>query len=297
MTAVLLCSPPVPDASARHVPVLLEETLAALRPGPGRRVLDCTLGLGGHAAALVAAGATVVGVERDPAARALAHARLGDAVAIRAATFADAVEAAVAAGETFDALLADLGVSSLQLDDAGRGFSFRADARADMRMGDGCPEDAVGLIDRLDETELADVIYRYGEERLSRVIARALKWARAEGQTSAADLAAAIRRVVRGHTQSHPAVRTFQALRIAVNDELGQLDRLLAALPAVLAPGGRAAVITFHSLEDRAVKLALRAHVAAGHLTDAAKRVVVPGEAEVAANPRAGSAKLRWAVR
>jgi 16S rRNA (cytosine1402-N4)-methyltransferase len=296
MTAVLLCSP-VPDASTRHVPVLLEETLAAVQPGPGRRVLDCTLGLGGHAAAMVAAGATVIGVERDPQARELAHARLGDAVEIRATTFADAVEAAIDAGETFDGLVADLGVSSMQLDDAARGFSFRADTRADMRMGDGCPEDAVGLIDRLDETELADVIYTYGEERLSRVISRALKAARAENLSSAADLAGAIRKAVRGHTQSHPAVRTFQALRIAVNDELGQLDRLLKALPKVLAPGGRAALISFHSLEDRAIKVALRAHVQHQRLSDAARRVVVPTETELAANPRAGSAKLRWALR
>jgi 16S rRNA (cytosine1402-N4)-methyltransferase len=297
MTAVLLCSPPVPDASTRHVPVLLEETLAAVQPGPGRRVLDCTLGLGGHAAAMVAAGATVVGVERDPQARALAAARLGPACEIRAATFADAVESAIAAGETFDGVVADLGVSSMQLDDASRGFSFRADTRADMRMGDGCPEDALGLIDRLDEDQLADVIYVYGEERLSRVIARGLKAARAEGATTAAELAAAIRQVVRGHTQSHPAVRTFQALRIAVNDELGQLDRLLKALPALLAPGGRAALISFHSLEDRAIKVALRDHVKHGRLADAARRVVVPTDAEVAANPRAGSAKLRWALR
>jgi len=296
MTAVLLCSP-VPDASTRHVPVLLEETLAAVQPGPGRRVLDCTLGLGGHAAAMVAAGATVIGVERDPQARALAAARLGDAVEIRAATFADVVEAAIAAGETFDGLVADLGVSSMQLDDAARGFSFRAETRADMRMGDGCPEDAVGLIDRLDEAELADVIYTYGEERLSRVIARALKAARAENLSSAADLAAAIRKAVRGHTVSHPAVRTFQALRIAVNDELGQLDRLLKALPNILAPGGRAALISFHSLEDRAIKVALRAHVQHQRLSDAARRVIIPTDAELAANPRSGSAKLRWALR
>jgi 16S rRNA (cytosine1402-N4)-methyltransferase len=295
----------VPDeerhASDLHVPVLPDATLAALRPGPGMRFLDCTLGLGGHSAALLAAGAAVLGVDRDPAARRLAAQRLavhGDRLAVRGGTFADAAEELVMAGETFAGVLADLGVSSMQLDDTARGFSLRSEAAADMRMGDGCEGGALELIDRLDENELADVIYRYGEERLSRRIARALKRERAAGGCrTGVELAEVVRRAVPGHHPRHPAGRTFQALRIAVNDELGQLERLLAALPRLLQPGGTAVVISFHSLEDRLVKNSFRDGRKAGRYSDAANRVTVATDAEQAANPRAGSAKLRWATR
>ena len=181
---------------APHVSVLLRETVGLLAPAPGRRFLDCTLGAGGHAAALLAAGAAVTGIDRDPRARDLARERLAghaDRLQVLDATFADAAEGLAAAGTSFDGVLADLGVSSMQIDDAGRGFSLKDAARADMRMGDGCAEDAVQLIDRLDEGDLADVIYRYGEERLSRRIAKALKRARAAGADGAAALAEAIR--------------------------------------------------------------------------------------------------------
>ncbi len=289
------------DPGILHRPVLLAEVLEHLAPAPGKRVLDCTLGLGGHSEALLAAGATVVGIDRDGRARELASRRLsafGERFSLRAGTFADVVEELAREGERFDGILADLGVSSMQIDDDQRGFSIRSEALADMRMGDGCAEDAIGLIDRLDERELADVIYEYGEERLSRRIARALKRARGEGRmTTGTELAAEIRKVVPGHTSRHPATRTFQALRIAVNDELGQLARLLAALPGLLVAGGRAAVISFHSLEDRLVKNAFRDARAAGVFTDVARRVTVAGEAELALNPRAAPAKLRWAVR
>jgi 16S rRNA (cytosine1402-N4)-methyltransferase len=293
--------PDAPDPAILHRPVLLAEVVEHLAPAPGKRMLDCTLGLGGHSEALLAAGAMVAGVDRDGRARELASRRLsafGGGFTVRAGTFADAAEAAVRAGERFDGVLADLGVSSMQLDDEQRGFSMRSEALADMRMGDGCADSAVGLIDRLDEQQLADVIFRYGEERLSRRIARALKRGRAEGRlATGAELAAEVRRVVPGHTHRHPAARTFQALRIAVNDELGQLERLLAVLPGLLAEGGRAVVISFHSLEDRLVKNSFREHRAAGRFAAIAKRVVVAGDAELAANPRSAPAKLRWAAR
>ena len=286
------------DPAALHQPVLLSEVLTALALPAGGRVLDCTLGLGGHSEALLAAGARVQGVDRDPRALALATERLAgfqERFSTAEGTFAEVAEDAVRRGDRFDGVLADLGVSSMQLDDHGRGFSFRADVRPDMRMGaDG--EDALDLIDRLDADSLADIIYAYGEERLSRRIARALKTARAEGRLeTAAQLGEVVRATVPGRHPRHPALRTFQALRIAVNDELGQLDRLLAVLPDLLAPGGRAVVISFHSLEDRRVKHALRDHVAAGRLAAAARHPVTATEAEAAENPRSAPAKLRWA--
>jgi 16S rRNA (cytosine1402-N4)-methyltransferase len=289
----------VPPISG-HVPVLLDAVVEHLRPTPGSRVLDCTCGLGGHSEALLLRGCLVQGVDRDAQARELACRRLApfqDRFSVRGGTFAAAAAAFIAAGERFDAVLADLGVSSMQLDDEARGFSWRTARRTDMRMGDDCPADALELIDRLEEDALADIIYRYGEERLSRRIARALKRARAEGAESGQQLAETIRAVVPGHQPRHPAIRTFQALRIAVNDELGELERLLAILPDLLVPGGRAAVISFHSLEDRMVKQTFRAYRDAGRMDPIAKKPVIASEAEIAANPRASSAKLRWAVR
>lgn len=186
----------------------------------------------------------------------------------------------------------------MQLDDESRGFSIRSGTRADMRMGDDASEDALQLIDRQSEQGLADLIYTYGEERMSRRIARALKLARAAGRCETGiELAAIVRAVVPGRHDRHPAMRTFQALRIAVNDEIGELERLLQALPDLLVPGGRAVIISFHSLEDRPVKQALRAHVDAGRLSDASRKVTVASEAESTSNPRSASAKLRWAVR
>jgi 16S rRNA (cytosine1402-N4)-methyltransferase len=287
-------------AADLHVPVLLDAVVEHLRPHAGGRVLDCTLGMGGHSAALLERGASVVGVDRDGDARALASGRLAafaPRFELRAGTFADVAEAAVKAGERFDGVLADLGVSSLQLDDAARGFSVRSLADADMRMDRTSGETAVDLIDRLDEAELAEIIYRYGEERLSRRIARALKNARAGGASTGEEFAAVIRHVVPGRHPRHPAMRTFQALRIAVNDELGQLERLLEVLPELLSPVGRAVVISFHSLEDRLVKQSLRAQRAAGRFAAVANRVITADAAELAANPRAGSAKLRWASK
>ncbi len=283
-----------------HVSVLLNETVGLLAPAPGLRFLDCTLGAGGHAAALLAAGATVTGIDRDPRARELAQGRLAgyaDRLTVLDQTFSDAAAGLVASGATFNGVLADLGVSSMQIDDAGRGFSLRDESRADMRMGTGCPVDAIGLIDASTETELADIIYRYGEERLSRRIASAIKRARAKGIDSAAGLAEAIRGCIPGHQPRHPALRTFQALRIAVNDELGELERLLAVLPKLVAANGCAVVISFHSLEDRQVKIAFKTQQQRKRWSDIARRPVAAGDAEIAENPRSHSAKLRWARR
>jgi 16S rRNA (cytosine1402-N4)-methyltransferase len=286
--------PPFPP----HVSVLLSETVGLLVPGPGRRFLDCTLGAGGHTAALLEAGASVTAIDRDPRARELARARLaghGERLTILDQTFSVAGQQLVEAGTRFDGVLADLGVSSMQIDDAGRGFSLRDEGRADMRMGDGCAVDAIGLIDQLEEGELADIIYRYGEERLSRRIASALKRARDKGIESAAGLAESIRGCIPGHQPRHPAIRTFQALRIAVNDELGELERLLAVIHRLVAPGSCAVVISFHSLEDRQVKLAFKAGQDRGRWSDIVRRPVIASDDEIAANPRSHSAKLRWA--
>ena len=285
------------EPAVQHLPVLLTETVAHIAPRPGVRVLDCTLGLGGHSEALLVAGASVVGVDRDEAALMAARSRLaafGDRLTTITATFADAAEDLVREGQRFDAVLADLGVSSLQLDDRGRGFSLRCETTADMRMGVGCAGTALDLIDRCDEHQLRTILYEYGEERHAPRIVRALKRERAGGRlNSAVDIAGVVRAAVPGRHPRHPALRTLQALRIAVNDELGQLHRLLAVLPSLLAPGGRGAIISFHSLEDRPVKHTLRDHVAAGRLASASRHPITASEAELAANPRAASAKLR----
>lgn len=292
---------PDSDIGNRHIPVLLGEVVDALAPASGRRYLDCTLGLGGHTEALLEAGAEVIGVDRDPAARDLAAARLNhfvDRLIIQGGTFAEAVIQAGIRGELFDGVLADLGVSSMQIDDESRGFALASSAVADMRMGDGCPATALDLIDETEESALADIIYQYGEDRLSRRIARYLKRARAEGHLeSAADIARVVRAAVPGHQPRHPALRTFQALRIAVNDEMGQLNQLLEGLHKVIKPTGTAVIISFHSLEDRAVKNAFRDQSTTGWWSARSKKVVTATDAELAINTRSHSAKLRWARR
>lgn len=288
------------DVDPAHVPVLLDEVVGHLAAQAGDRVLDCTCGLGGHSAAILGYGATVLGIDRDPDARDRVAANLagfGDRFAVRGGSFAHAAGELVAAGETFDGVLADLGVSSLQLDDGDRGFSIRSSAPADMRMGDDCEADVLALIADLPEDELATCLRRLGEEPMARRVARALQTAVAEGRTRACDLADAVRQAVPGHRQRHPAIRSFQALRMAVNDELGELRRLLALLPRLLRPGGRAAIISFHSLEDRMVKRSFRDGRQAGIYADIARKVVLPGDLEIEHNRRAHSARLRWAIR
>jgi 16S rRNA (cytosine1402-N4)-methyltransferase len=294
--------PAKPPPSFAHVPVLAEavgEVFAGLpRNGEGTLV-DCTLGGGGHAAMLLAAHPRLrlIGVDQDPDARAAAALRLrpfAERVTIMAANFGD-----FAPPEAVLGVLADLGVSSPQLERAERGFGFQSPDPPDMRMNPAAGEPAAALLDRLGETELADLIHAYGEERLARRIARRLVAARpwSTGERSSADLA----RTIAGcyppkarHGRLHPATRTFQALRIAVNDELGALDRLLQRAPDWLLPGGILAVISFHSLEDRRVKTAFRDDP---RLERLGRKPRMADEAERQANPRSRSARLRAALR
>lgn len=270
-------------------------------------IVDATLGAGGHSEALLAKGARVVAIDKDPRALAAATARLAPFGAAFRAVPGDGADALALVGEPADGFLMDLGVSSPQLDTPERGFSFQTDGPLDMRMSDQ-GETAAELIARLDERALADVIYRNGEEHASRPIARALK---AALPRTTFEAVAAIKKALGGRAKEgkvHVATKTFQALRIAVNDELGSLDRALAALPALLRPGGRAAFITFHSLEDRRVKTAFKR--LCGEVDDAprglpisnkapatfrplTKKAITATEAELANNPRARSAKLR----
>jgi 16S rRNA (cytosine1402-N4)-methyltransferase len=297
---------------ACHVPVLLDEVCALLRPERGGVFVDATVGLGGHARALLERGATrLIGCDRDPDALAAARqalAAFGDRVTLAHADHRDldAVLDAHGIGQV-NGILLDLGVSSLQLDADGRGFSFRRDEPLDMRMDRTCGETAAAWLARVDEKTLADVIFRYGEERRSRRVARAIVAARARAPIErTGQLASVVRRAVGGSRRRiDPATRTFQALRIQVNGELEGLDRVVERAVARLqpasadGPGGRLAVIAFHSLEDRVVKHTLRAlergpSAAVRVLT---RRPIAPGDEEVKANPRARSAKLRAAER
>ena len=275
------------------------EAFGALPEAAAPLLLDATLGGGGHSALLLEAhpNLALVGLDQDPTARAAAAARLaahGERVRIVAANFG-----AFQPDQPLVGVLADLGVSSPQLDVEGRGFSFRGAGPIDMRMNPEAGETAAELLDRLPEAELADLLFLYGEERLSRRIARRLVAERpwSGGGRSGADLAYAVAGCYppaarRGRL--HPATRTFQALRIAVNDELGALDRLLQQAPDWLVPGGLLAIISFHSLEDRRVKQAFASDPRLERLT---RRPVVATEAEQEANPRSRSAKLRVARR
>jgi 16S rRNA (cytosine1402-N4)-methyltransferase len=285
-----------------HVPVLLDEVVHGLSPERGGLFVDCTVGLGGHARVLLQRGVQhLVGIDRDPAALALAHVALqefGDRVELVHADYRELAHVLDARGvTTVEGILADLGVSSMQLDAEGRGFSFRRDEPLDMRMDTSRGETGAEMLARVDETELANVIYQFGEERHSRRIARALVRARDERPLeTTAQVADIVRRASRtkGYWRIDPATRTFQALRIWVNRELEGLDGFLETAVGRLAPGGRLAVITFHSLEDRVVKHTFRKLEAVRVLT---RRPVVAGDEEVARNPRARSAKLRAVER
>ena len=303
----------------RHEPVLSREVVELLRPGPGLLFLDGTLGGGGHSELFLAAGAQVIGMDKDPRALAAATARLaryGEAFRAVRGDFRDAANVLAALGlDGVDGALVDLGVSSPQLDDPSRGFSFREGGPLDMRMASEGPGLA-DLLARVDERELARLIHEYGEERFARPIARAIKAALAEaGQGDAPLDTARLAEVVAGAIprkawppRIHPATRTFQALRIAVNDELGALAAWLEALPAVMRPGGRAGAISFHSLEDRAVKEKFRDLCqacicppgmpvcgcgASATFRQVTRKAAVAAEDEIARNPRARSAKLR----
>jgi len=287
-----------------HVPVLAAQVMASfaaleplLQERGGGLLIDCTLGGGGHSALLLEAHPSLrlVGLDQDPTARQAAAERLApfaDRVTIVATNFAD-----YQPQEPALAVMADLGVSSPQLDVAARGFSFRQDGPLDMRMNPEAGETAAELIERLEETELADLIYAYGEERLSRRIARKIKQHLAEqgpfaGTDALAYLVAGCYAPKARRGRIHPATRTFQALRIAVNDELGVLDRLLQQAPDWLLPGGLMGVISFHSLEDRRVKTAFSSDERLQRVT---RKPETAAEEEQSSNPRSRSAKWRVA--
>ncbi len=309
--------PPVAGAEHQHLPVLYHEVLAALEPQAGQRFLDGTLGMGGHAWGILhASGPTgqLLGLDQDPAAIELARTRLSPfqgRFTLRRTNFEKMKEVTEGLAP-FDGILLDLGFSSLQMDDPERGLSFQVEAPLDMRLDPDGLTTAADLLNTLSEKELADLIYQYGEEPQSRRIARAIVQDRPFASAKA--LGEMIARVAkkRGRERIHPATRTFQALRIAVNDELGVLERVLPDAVSLLKPGGRLAVISFHSLEDRIVKIFFRDEAteclcppevlfcACGHHATldrrtATRKPVTPAAVEVEHNPRARSAKLRVA--
>jgi 16S rRNA (cytosine1402-N4)-methyltransferase len=283
--------------------VLLEEALQFLQPERGGVFVDCTLGLGGHTRALLERGATrVIGIDRDADALRLATGRLqgfGDRFEPVHSDYRQIGEVLDArGGPLVDGVLADLGVSSLQLDADGRGFSFRRDEPLDMRMDQSGGATAADLVNRAAEREIADAIFQFGEERYSRRIARAIVGARPLGTTG--QLASIVRRAVptRGWQRIDPATRTFQALRIWVNGELDGLDRFVKEAASRLQHGGRLVVITFHSLEDRIVKHTMRALAQDGDgLQVLTKKPLVATDTERERNPRSRSAKMRALAR
>jgi 16S rRNA (cytosine1402-N4)-methyltransferase len=308
-----------------HVPVLLKEAIDFLAVRRGGTYLDATVGLGGHSyeiAKRLGAPGRLIGLDKDPAALEIARERLkagpstarddsqGESsrvarddkserdwptVELRHTSFADFANDQ--RPTTYDGILADVGVSSLQFDDPARGFSFQAEGPLDMRMNPQAELTAEQVVNHSDERELADVIYEFGEERRSRRIARAIVRSRPIRTTAElADVVSAAARPMK-HERIHPATRTFQALRIFVNHELDELRELLNAAPRMLKPGGRVVIISFHSLEDRIVKDAFREGVKQGHYRLLTKKPVTASDEEIDRNPRARSAKLRAAER
>jgi 16S rRNA (cytosine1402-N4)-methyltransferase len=307
-----------------HVPVLLKEAIDFLAVKRGGTYLDATVGLGGHSyeiARRLGALGHLIGFDKDPAALEVARAAVSrqpsavsegaaelggerqpvksewPAVTLIHGSFAEVGERIAPA--SLDGILADLGVSSLQLGDPARGFSFQAEGPLDMRMNPMSGETAEQVVNHIDERELADVIYEFGEERRSRRIARAIVRSRPIRTTKqlVEVVSAAARSMNRKHERIHPATRTFQALRIFVNRELDDLKALMEAAPRVLKPGGRLVVISFHSLEDRIVKDAMREGAKDMHFRLLTKKPVTASEGEIESNPRSRSAKMRAAER
>lgn len=279
-----------------HVPVLAAEVIEALAPAPGKVIVDGTLGGAGHTRLLLMGGARVIGIDQDPYALKRAQAQQLEGLTTVEGNYRDMADLLAPLGVTqVDGVLLDIGVSSFQLDDAQRGFSYHEEAPLDMRMSQQ-GQSAADVVNTLPESELAALIYEYGEERHSRRIARAIVAARQKAPVlTTTALAELVKRAYPGPSRGiHPARRTFQALRIFVNDELGALRDGLRAACGLLAPGGRLAVISFHSLEDRIVKRFLLGEPS---LTPLTKRPIEAAEGEVARNPRARSAKLRVAQK
>src|SRR5215472_5099048 len=292
----------------QHVPVLLEEVIEYLNVRPGGVIADATLGLAGHSSEIarrLGPTGTLIAFDRDPEAMELGKARLEE---LRAELGSEMPEVRLipkafseAANEiepgSLDGLLADIGVSNLQLDDPHRGFSFRSEGPLDMRMDTRTGETAEQVVNQADEEELANLIYEFGEERRSRRIARAI--VRARPITTTAELArvvSAAAPAMKGD-KIHPATRTFQALRIRVNDELGEIRTLLESAPSLLKPGGRLVLISFHSLEDRLVKDAFREFHRTKEFVVLTKKPVVADDEEQRRNPRSRSAKMRAAEK
>jgi 16S rRNA (cytosine1402-N4)-methyltransferase len=302
---------------AAHVPVMVAEVVEWLRPRPGARLVDATVGAGGHAAALLAAapGAELLGLDRDPAALERAAHRLHEHAGrlhLRQASFAELTRVLAALGwDAVDAVLLDLGIGSFQLDDPARGFSFRTEGPLDMRLDPAAPLTAAEIVNTWSEGAIARLLAEYGEEPRARRVARAI--VRARPLRTTGELARAVAAALgRRHGGIHPATRSFQAIRIAVNAELAALDRFLADGYVVLRPGGRLAVLAYHSLEDRRVKDAFRRWAASclcppltvrcgcgwtPKVRLLTRRPLRPGPAELARNPRARSARLRVVER
>jgi 16S rRNA (cytosine1402-N4)-methyltransferase len=296
----------------RHVPVLLQQAIRYLNVRRGGTYADATLGLAGHSSAIarmIGPQGKLIAFDRDPEAMALAKARLEQLreelgpempeVILHDVEFSQAAELLEPA--SLDGLLADFGVSSLQFDEAHRGFSFQADGPLEMRMNPRQGVSAAQVVNQMDEKELADLIYEFGEERRSRRIARAI--VRARPITTTAELARILSAAAppmkhdKFRHAIHPATRTFQALRIYVNDELEEIESLLRAAPRLLKPGGRLVVISFHSLEDRRAKDAIRLGAQEGIYEVLTRKPVIAEEEETDRNPRARSAKLRAAEK
>ena len=294
--------------SPRHVPVLLEEVLEYLNVRPGGVICDATLGLAGHSSEIVkrlGGRGKLIAFDRDPEAMEAAKAMLEEVRAELGEEMPELVYVPKAFSEaaseiepgSLDGLLADFGVSSLQLDEAHRGFSFRTDGPLDMRMNTREGETAEQVVNQEDENELADLIYEFGEERRSRRIARAIVRARPIRSTAElAQIVSAAAPSMKGD-KIHPATRTFQALRIRVNNELGEIQSLLKSAGSLLKPGGRLVLISFHSLEDRLVKDAFREAGRAKTFEVLTKKPVVAEEQEQMRNPRSRSAKMRAAQK
>lgn len=286
-----------PHPQPAHVSVLPAEVVRLLDPQPGQTWVDATAGLGGHSRLLAERAARVIALDQDAAMLDRARANLaGLNVEFVQANFDQLPEVLARLGLTqVDGVFADLGVCSAQLDDPARGLTFRTDGPLDMRLDASAGQTAADLVNRMSEAGLADVFWEYGEERHSRRVAKRIVERRtAKPFATTADLADVVRRSVPRSGHLDPATRVFQALRIAVNDELGALERLLAALPKIVKPGGRAGIISFHSLEDRRVKQAFRNGDVWEPLT---KKPIEATDNETARNPRSRSAKLRVAVR